>query len=95
MKVSPAGDTLTLTPSSAATGNVTNPNGSFCALVYGDKGWLKISATKDAPAVLPEGQWKLYGYTVERAEHDSDARRRKEPNSRRRRGRSGRSPLRR
>ena len=68
MKVSPAGDTLTLTPSSAATGNVTNPNGSFCALVYGDKGWLKISATKDAPAVLPEGQWKLYGYTVERTE---------------------------
>jgi hypothetical protein len=68
MRISPSGDKLTLTPSSAPVGNVTNPNGSFSALVYGDKGWLKISATDDAPAVLPEGQWKLYGYTIERAE---------------------------
>ncbi|HBO44114.1 MAG TPA: hypothetical protein DD670_09320 [Planctomycetaceae bacterium] len=68
MQVSPSGDKLTLMPSSAPAGNVTNPNGSFSALVYGDKGWLKISATDDAPAVLPEGQWKLYGYTLECAE---------------------------
>ncbi len=67
LKVSPTGDQLTLTRSAVATGNVTNRNDSFVALVYGsDKGFLKIRGTKDKPISMPEGQWKLYSYSITR-----------------------------
>jgi hypothetical protein len=65
LKVTPAGDKLTLTPSSLAVGHVTNPCESFRALVYSDKGLLKISGGKSKPAALPEGEWKLLSYTIE------------------------------
>ena len=73
MTISPAGDKLTLTPSSVAVGNVTNPNGSFRALVYGDKGLIKISGKKDAPVPLPEGEWKLLSYTLDATEAEKPA----------------------
>ncbi len=65
MKISPAGDKLTLTPSSVQTGNVTNPNDGFRAMVYGDKGFFKISGNKDTAVPLPEGEWKLLSYTID------------------------------
>ena len=68
VQISPAGDTLSLAPSSVATGSVTNPNGSFRATVYGDKGILRIRGDKDTPAALPEGQWRLLSYAIERQE---------------------------
>jgi hypothetical protein len=65
MKISPAGDTLTLTRSTVPMGSITNRNEAFRALVYGEgKGFLKIRGTKDAPVSLPEGQWKLFSYTI-------------------------------
>jgi hypothetical protein len=65
VKVSPTGDQLTLTASMAATGNVTNGNESFGALIYSsDKGFVKVRGTKDKPIAIPEGQWKLYSYTI-------------------------------
>ena len=65
LKISPAGDKLTLTPSTVPLGNVTNRNESFRALIYGDgKGFLKIRGTKDKPIPVPEGQWKLLSYTI-------------------------------
>ena len=46
-------------------GRVTNRNEAFRALIYGEgKGFLKIRGTKDAPVSLPEGQWKLFSYTI-------------------------------
>ena len=43
LKVSPAGDKLTLTRSTAPMGSVTNKNAAFRALIYSDgKGFLKI-----------------------------------------------------
>ena len=60
LKISPAGDKLTLTPSTVPLGSVTNRNEAFRALIYGDgKGFLKIRGNKGAPIPVPEGQWKL------------------------------------
>jgi hypothetical protein len=73
MTVSPAGDKLTLTASTVATGNVTNPNDGFRALVYSDKGLLKISGDKDVPIALPEGEWKLLSYTIHQTEQKKPA----------------------
>jgi hypothetical protein len=66
MKISPAGDKLTLNPSQLALGKLTNPSdGKFRALIYGDNGCLKIRGDKDTPAVVPVGDWKLLSYTIE------------------------------
>jgi hypothetical protein len=64
MKVSPAGDKLTLTPSSVPLGSVTNRNGSFRAMLYGERGFLAIRGDKDKPALVPAGTWKLLNYTI-------------------------------
>jgi len=68
LKVSPTGEQLTLTRSEAPMGSVTNKNETFGALIYsGDKGFLKIRGTKDKPVSIPEGEWKLYSYSITRA----------------------------
>ena len=68
LKITPAGDKLTLTPSTAPLGSVTNPNDGFRALIYSDKGFLKISGNKGTPVPVPEGQWKLLSYTINQTE---------------------------
>ncbi len=65
LKVSPAGDKLTLTPAAASLGYVTNPNEGFTAVLYGDKGFVKISGGKDKPVPLPEGDWRLLSYAID------------------------------
>jgi hypothetical protein len=67
LKISPAGDKLTLTPSTVPLGNVTNHNEAFRAIIYGDQGFLKIRGTKDKPIPVPEGKWKLLSYTITHA----------------------------
>jgi hypothetical protein len=64
VKVSPSGDQLTMTKSTAKMGSVKNHNESFSAMIYGDKGFFKIGGTKDKPVAVPEGDWKLYNYTI-------------------------------
>ncbi len=73
LKISPAGDKLTLTPSTVPLGRVTNGNEAFRALIYGDKGFLKIRGTKGAPIPVPEGQWNLLSYTITCANHPAAA----------------------
>ncbi len=68
LKISPAGDKLTLTPSSAPLGSVTNPNDGFTAVIYGDQGLLKLSGGKGQPVAVPEGRWRLLSYTINRTE---------------------------
>jgi hypothetical protein len=65
VKVTPAGDKLTLTPATPSLGYVTNPNDGFSALLYGEKGFVKVSGGKSAPTPLPEGDWKLLSYTID------------------------------
>lgn len=78
LEISPAGDKLSLTPSSAPTGKVTNPNDGFRAMVYGDRGVLKITGGKSQPAVLPEGKWKLLSYTIDRTSYEEEKEGKKE-----------------
>lgn len=65
MKITPAGDKLTLTPSTTPLGQVTNPNAKFSAIVYSDQGFVQICGGKDKPCDLPEGEWKLLNYTID------------------------------
>lgn len=64
LKITPAGDEISLSPSTVGVGKVTNPNDHFTALIYGDAGFFKISGGKDKPALVPEGEWKLLSYTI-------------------------------
>ena len=66
LKVSPAGDEVTLTAHSGGIGQIKNPNTGYRALVYGDGGFLKIHGDKSGQASLPEGDWKLFSYTIDR-----------------------------
>ena len=66
MTVTPAGDKLTLEPSKAAVGFVSNPTKDFCAVVYGDDGMLKIRSDESGKAPVPVGKWKLKNYTLDR-----------------------------
>lgn len=65
MELSPAGDKLTLTPSSAPVGYVSNPNKGFRALLQGDQGILKISVGESRKSPLPVGDWRLLSYTID------------------------------
>ena len=65
LRITPAGDKLTLEPSSLAVGHVRNPNQGYRALVYGDQGVLKVSGDAEGRAPLPVGQWKLLMYTID------------------------------
>jgi hypothetical protein len=65
MEISPAGDKLTLIPSSAPVGRVTNPNKGFRAIVCSDRAVLKICGGETGQAPLPVGEWKLLSYTID------------------------------
>jgi hypothetical protein len=68
LKVSPAGDKITLTRSTAPLGSVSNPNDGFRALIYGEQGLLSIRGNKGTPVPVPAGKWKLLSYTIDRTE---------------------------
>ncbi len=66
LKVTPAGERLTLTRSEVAVGAITNANENFRAMVYSEDGaLLKIEGGKDKPVPLPEGSWRLLDYTID------------------------------
>jgi hypothetical protein len=74
VKVSPAGDTLTIEPLSEPVGFVTNPNKGFRAFVYGDRGMLEIAADSESgKAPLPPGEWKLLSYTIDQTGLDEQS----------------------
>jgi hypothetical protein len=65
VRITPAGDTLTLEPSSLAVGHVSNANRGYRALVYSDQGLLKVCGDAEGRAPLPAGSWKLLTYTID------------------------------
>jgi hypothetical protein len=73
LKISPAGDRLTLTPATVAMGRLSNPSEKFRAVIYGDQGILNIAGTKDEPIPVPVGHWKLYSYTIFRNGYEKAA----------------------
>jgi hypothetical protein len=64
LKITPAGDKITLEASKAPLGNVTNKNDGYAAVIYGDRGFLKIAGDKNTPVAVPEGEWKLLSYSI-------------------------------
>ena len=66
LKITPAGDKISLEEVEVPTGNITNPNDGFSAVIYSDKCVLKISGNKDAPISVPAGRWKLLSYKIDR-----------------------------
>lgn len=65
IEVTAAGDKLTMTPSAAPLGYLTNPNDGFRAILYGDQGFVKVSGGQSEPVAVPEGDWKLLSYTID------------------------------
>jgi hypothetical protein len=65
LTIAPAGEKLSLKAVTPSIGYVTNPNEGFTAVVYSDKGFMKIAGGKSKPASLPEGTWKLLSYTID------------------------------
>ena len=90
LKISPAGDKLTLTASAVPLGSVTNPNDGFRAMIYGDQGFLKIRGKKGTPVAVPEGQWKLLSYTIDATDGKAEKGGREEA---RRKGEEGKEGL--
>jgi hypothetical protein len=68
LAIDPSGETLSLEPTSAPIGYVTNPNKDFSAVVYGDQGILEISRDDAGKIPIPQGEWRLLSYTIDRAE---------------------------
>ena len=83
LKITASGDELTLSPSSVRVGHVTNPNEGYRAVVYGEAGFLKVVGDQEGKSPLPEGEWKLLSYTIDRTEKSEpeEAKAEKEPES--------------
>jgi hypothetical protein len=68
VKITPAGDKITLDPSTVPLGKVSNKSDGYSAVIYGEQGFLKISGGKDNPASVPAGEWKLLSYSIDLTE---------------------------
>jgi beta-lactamase regulating signal transducer with metallopeptidase domain len=66
VKVAATGDEISLSPATVPLGHITSANDKYCAIVYGDRGFLKISGKKGEAVAVPEGRWNLLGYTIDR-----------------------------
>jgi hypothetical protein len=73
VKISPAGDTLTMTPSSIPVGYVTIPTKGLRGVVFGKQGFLKVCRDESDRVPLPAGEWKLVTYTIDRTGHAEKA----------------------
>jgi hypothetical protein len=65
VQVSPTCDTLTLTPCKLPMGTATNPAERYQAVLYGERGMVKIRGEKSKAVQIPAGDWKLSSYTIE------------------------------
>jgi len=73
LKITPAGDQLTLDPSPIPVGYVVNANQGYRGIVYGEQGFLKIVGDDSGKAPLPVGDWKLASYTIDRTVREEPA----------------------
>jgi hypothetical protein len=64
-QIPPLGDKLTLKPSAAELGYVTNPNPGFNAVIYNDAGTVLTINGGKTQIALPEGSWRLVSYTMD------------------------------
>jgi hypothetical protein len=65
LKVSPSGDTVTLTPYTGEMGLLSNPNPKFRALVvHPELGVVKATGGAQQGAPVPAGTWKMVEYVI-------------------------------
>ncbi len=64
VKVSPTGDELTWTSSTAPCGQITSPHAPCQVEIISDLGLLQLNLEKSEPATIPAGQWRLLSYTI-------------------------------
>ncbi|MFH1739501.1 MAG: hypothetical protein ABIH23_10885 [bacterium] len=64
LTISPAGDTITITPTTRPTGRVVMPGYGWDAVVYRDKSVVKIIGDINQAIPLLAGQWRLAEYTI-------------------------------
>ncbi len=74
LEVTPAGDELTLTPSSAPLGHVTLPSDGFDGVFYSDLGLMKVAGDKSDAVPLPAGDWSLLYYNIDLTGRSEQAR---------------------
>jgi hypothetical protein len=67
LQISPAGDAITLTPSGLPTGMVAFDHGWSQAVLYGEHGFVKITAGKSKTVPVPVGDWRLLTYGIDLA----------------------------
>jgi hypothetical protein len=70
LEVSPTGDKVTLSASTAPAGRVTIGVDSFRAILHDDNVALKVGANKSQPVSLPVGEWKLRYYTIDQTGYE-------------------------
>jgi hypothetical protein len=63
-QLTPAGDRLTLSPSTIPIGYISNPNG-FTAVVHSDRGTVMTITGNKGRVSLPEGAWRLVSYAMD------------------------------
>jgi hypothetical protein len=64
VKVSPAGNELTWTPSPIACGQVVGASATCRASLISELGYVDLKLEKSKPASVPAGQWRLLSYTT-------------------------------
>lgn len=79
VKISPAGDKLTLSPSSIPLGKVRNPNTNYRATIYGDLGFVDVRSENGAAVPVPAGQWTLLSYIINATEAKKPTKAEKKP----------------
>ncbi len=63
--VTPAGDRMTLTPSTRPIGQLSGAAEEFTAVFFGDQGVVTVQGGPDRPVRLPAGEWRLLNYTID------------------------------
>jgi hypothetical protein len=64
LKITPAGDQITLTPSSVPLGYLASANEGLTALMWSEIGLLQVVKGKSKPVAVPEGKCRLMSYTM-------------------------------
>lgn len=66
VKITPAGDRLTVEPAKLPMAHLVNDHGPYRALLDGgERGVIKISGDKHKPAPVPAGEWCLLDYQID------------------------------
>lgn len=67
ISVAPSGATMSLVASQLPLGSINNPN-PFSAVLYGDKGLIKVSGVTSEAVAVPAGNWRMLSYRIDRTQ---------------------------